>query len=330
VIALTKVSMRCGRALVAASLCSAVAGAQTTDLSAAPGRLVDIGGRKLHLLCSGHGVPTVVLEAGASAFAIDWTLVQRSVAGTTRVCAYDRAGMGWSDASSDNADLTAAADLHMLLSAAGERPPFVLVGASRGGLFVRAYRADHPDQVVGLVFVDPATEDRLFTMVGGRSVLIASTTAEQVRATVPSRTVAVPRRRAQTGAPFDRLPEDLYRTRVLLDERLIASYPDSVTPEFIAVFSEGQRSLLARLLSLRSASATPLGDLPTVVLTRGNENNAELEAAHAGLARLSNNSRHTVVAGAGHEIHLFEPRVVAEAILDVIEAARAKTPLRRR
>src|SRR5688500_11261242 len=88
-------NVRLGLALT----CLAVAlNAQQPDLPSAPGRLIDVGGRRLHMICSGEGSPTVVLEAGASSFAIDWTLVQRDVARTTRVCSYDRAGMGWSDA----------------------------------------------------------------------------------------------------------------------------------------------------------------------------------------------------------------------------------------
>lgn len=319
--------MRCAR--VVGMSAAAVLHAQSPQLSPSPGTLVDIGGRRLHVLCSGSGSPTVVLEAGASSFAIDWTLVQREVARTARVCSYDRAGMGWSDPLSGSSS-TAEDDLHKLLAAIPEHPPFVLVGASRGGLFVRAFQADHPAEVAGLVFVDPSTEDRLFTVLNGRDTLIASLTAEQLRSTLPTAPVAVPRRQPQTGAPFDRLPAELYRTRVMLDERLIASYPDTVTPDVVAAFSESERALLARLHGLRAATRHPLGSLPTVVLTRGVPKNDEREAAHRALAGLSTNSRHTVVAGAGHEIHLFEPMAVVQAIDDAIEAVRSKTRLRRR
>src|SRR5919198_1243925 len=149
--------------LVLAFCCFAAGlGAQQPELPPAPGRLVDIGGRRLHLLCSGAGAPTVVLEAGASAFAIDWTLVQREVARTNRVCSYDRAGMGWSDPSAASTLAGDVRNLHGLLTEAAERPPYVMVGASRGGLLVRLYVADYPDEVAGLVLVDPASEDRLF------------------------------------------------------------------------------------------------------------------------------------------------------------------------
>src|SRR5688500_1603646 len=116
---------------------STLLAAQTIDIGPAPGRLVDIGGRKLHVNCSGSGSPTVVLEAGASSFAIDWSLVQPEVANSTRVCSYDRAGSGWSDAR-PNVDTPPRVieDLRIALQTAGEKPPYVMVGASRGGFFV--------------------------------------------------------------------------------------------------------------------------------------------------------------------------------------------------
>lgn len=314
----------------AVAICSLAVGlgAQQAALPPPPGKLIDVAGRRLHLLCTGQGGPTIVLEAGASSFAIDWTLVQGQGAAANRVCSYDRADMGWSDPAP--ATGSTAGDLNTLLRAAGERPPFVMVGASRGGLLIRRYLLDHPDDVAGLIFVDPASEDRLFTMINGEAVPIASVTAEQLKTTFPTKPVPIPRRNPQTGPPFDRLPPDLYQLRIKLDERLIASAPDSVPPEFVASFQEAERQLLARLLATRSASQHPFGDRPTVVLSRGDEQNAEREKVHATLAQLSRNSRHTVVAGAGHEIHLFQPDVVVQAIADVVQAIRQKTPLPKR
>jgi pimeloyl-ACP methyl ester carboxylesterase len=301
--------------------------AQQPDIGPAPGRLVDVGGRRLHVLCTGAGSPTVVLEAGASAFAIDWTLVQQEVARTNRVCSYDRARSGWSDSSTAATRATLTHDLHSLLQGAGEAPPYVMVGASAGGLYVRLYHAEYPDEVAGVVLVDPASEDRLFTIFEGKPVTIASLSADQLRSTIPQRAVAVPRRSPQTGAPFDRLPRDLYELRIKLESRLIASVPDTVPYNVVLTSAEGERARLARLKELRAGEAHPLGDRPLVVLTRGLEWSQGLHDTHAALARLSTNSRHTVVAGAGHEIHLFEPGTVVQAIRDVVEAARAKTRL---
>ena len=315
------------RAVVPMLLFSLASEASFAQLPEPPGRLIDVGGRRLHLLCTGRGSPTVVLEAGASSFAIDWTLVQREVSKTNRVCSYDRAGMGWSDESTPSTRASGSLDLHRLLAAAGEKAPFVLVGASRGGLLIRAYLLDYPEEVVGLVFVDPASEDRLFTMVDGQGVLIADVTAEQLRTTFPKETVSIPRRSPQLGSPFDKLPPDLYETRVRLDEKLIAETPDSVPAAVVGASQEGERAFLARLKATRKDNPHPLGDRPTVVLSRGEDPNAEREAAHAALARLSTNSRHSIVAGSGHEIHLFQPAAVIQAIADVVKAVREKAPL---
>ena len=128
-------------------------------------------------------------------------------------------------------------------------------------------------------------------------------------------------------ASSGRLPAALYQQRLLLDERLIASQPETFAPEFLFHVRDTERAALADLLSQRKQGA-PFGDRPTVVLSRGNERDADREDAHARLAKLSTNSRHTVIAGSGHEIHLFQPAAVIAAVNDVLEAIAKKTPLR--
>jgi pimeloyl-ACP methyl ester carboxylesterase len=304
--------------------------AQPTTPGPPPGRLVDIGGHKMHLYCTGAGAPTVVLEAGASSFAIDWQLVQPEVARHNRVCAYDRLGQGWSDANTGT-DEHVIGNLHSLLQQAGERPPYVLVGASRGGLFVRMYQAKYPGDVVGMVLVDPTHEDRLYTAFEGKALPIASLTTEQLRTTIPvAGFVKVPRRSPQQGRPFDLLPPELYETRMALDARLINSVPDSVSYEIVWQHAEADRSILAYLSEQRRTSKRPLGDLPLVILTRGVDADNERIMAYDELSKLSSNSRHTVVIGSGHEIHLFKPEVVIEAIKDVANAARGDARLKAR
>jgi pimeloyl-ACP methyl ester carboxylesterase len=300
---------------------------QSEDLGPPPGRLVDIGGRKIHMICTGSGSPTVVLEAGASAFAIDWTLVQKELAGTNRVCSYDRAGSGFSDPAAGRFGGGVTADLHAALQAAGEKPPYVLVGASLGGIYVRLYQARYPDEVAGLVFVDPSHENRAFVIFEGKGVTIASLTAEQRRSLIPPGPVKVPRRRPQTGAPFDRLPHEMYELRVELDKRLVNSIPESVSYETVVASAERERAELAKLKEISAAKPHPLGERPVVVLTRGVGSSPDLRDVHAALAGLSTNSRHTVVAGSGHEIHLFQPVAVVQAIRDVLEAVRSKKHL---
>jgi pimeloyl-ACP methyl ester carboxylesterase len=306
----------------------ALAAAQTIDIGPAPGRLIDIGGRKLHVNCAGSGSPTVVLEAGASSFAIDWSLVQPEVAKATRVCSYDRAGSGWSDARPDvETPPRVIQDLRTALASAGEKPPYLMIGASRGGLFVRQFHATHPDDVVGMVLVDPSSEDRLFTMFNGQGVTIASLTAEQYRSVQPTGPVPIAPRPPQTGTPFDRLPSPLYETRVAIDRRLIASMPATVPPEVVVEYGEGDRAMQAALSDTRAKQQYPLGTLPLTVLTRGMDTNQGLIETHAALARLSSNARHIVVKDSGHEVHLFQPAVVVQAIRDVMQAARDKKPL---
>src|SRR6516164_5834974 len=120
-----------------------------------PGRLIDIGGRKLHLYCSGKGTPTIILVAGGGAFSIDWALVQPKIAEHTRVCSYDRAGLAWSDSGpADETVEQTIEDLHTVLRAARERRACLLVGASIGGIYIRAYQRAFPTEVAGVVFTN--------------------------------------------------------------------------------------------------------------------------------------------------------------------------------
>jgi pimeloyl-ACP methyl ester carboxylesterase len=121
----------------------------------APGRLVDLGGRKLHLRCQGAGTPTVILSASGLSSTLEWDALLPKI--PRRVCAYDRAGMGWSDPAPRQTAGEVVADLHTALQTAGERAPFILVGHSAGGVVVRAYQKRHPDEVSGLILVDTAT-----------------------------------------------------------------------------------------------------------------------------------------------------------------------------
>jgi pimeloyl-ACP methyl ester carboxylesterase len=153
--------------VVAMSVGGLVAAAQTADSKSAPGlvgdALVDIGGRRLHLSCGGSGSPTVILEAGLGDPLTTWKAVQPAVAETTRVCSYDRAGLGTSDRDPRTAFRTSRAvvdDLSKLLRAAGVSGPYVLVGHSLGGAHIRLYATRFPRDVVGMVLVDASHEDQ--------------------------------------------------------------------------------------------------------------------------------------------------------------------------
>ena len=127
----------------------------------APGELVDIGGYKLHIWCEGSGSPTVILDAGLGGFVFDWGFVQPEVAEFTRVCSYDRAGMGYSDAGpSPRTSRRIAGELRKLIDKSGITGPVILVGASLGGLNMRAFAYEHGESVSGLILVDATHEDQ--------------------------------------------------------------------------------------------------------------------------------------------------------------------------
>ena len=123
-----------------------------------PGASYDVGGHRLHLNCTGTGSPTVVLENGLSETSPLWSAITAQVAKTTRICAYDRAGQGWSDDVAHRQDgIAVATDLHTLLARAGEHGPYVLAGHSSGGTLAMTYAARYPAQVAGLVLLDSSS-----------------------------------------------------------------------------------------------------------------------------------------------------------------------------
>ncbi|MDQ3863459.1 MAG: alpha/beta hydrolase, partial [Actinomycetota bacterium] len=129
-----------------------------------PGEMVDVGGYSLHINCEGQGSPTVVLDAGSGEFSAQWVRVQRQVSGTTRVCAYDRAGMGWSEMGPEPRDARRiTGELHTLLSKAAIEGPYVLVGHSFGGMYMQTYAARYPEEVAGVALVDSSTEPDQFS-----------------------------------------------------------------------------------------------------------------------------------------------------------------------
>jgi pimeloyl-ACP methyl ester carboxylesterase len=126
-----------------------------------PGQLVDVGGHRLHLWCTGTGAPTVILETGLGGSSSDWGFVQPPIAQFTRVCSYDRAGMGYSDPGpSPRTARRIAGELAALIDRSGLNGPLVLVAASSGGFNVRVFTSDHIERVAGLVLIDASHEDQ--------------------------------------------------------------------------------------------------------------------------------------------------------------------------
>jgi pimeloyl-ACP methyl ester carboxylesterase len=298
-----------------------------------PGRLVDIGGRKLHLNCTGKGSPTVILMAGGGAFSIDWALVQPKIAESTRVCSYDRAGLGWSDAGPAEDDDTVeetVGDLHTLLQRSGERGPYILVGASIAGIFIQAYQRAFPTQVAALVFSN--SSNRVGFKAKDKEGLIWELTEADIRSGFPL-PPSITKGPAPTHEedPFDKLPPDLQKVRLWLDMRLWQrSDPSKAGPEIILSW---RKEFLTEFEAMDTSKQPPLGRLPVVVIA--SDAAAPESARHmrdkAGplLDYLSSNTLHVTATGSGHEIHLYQPDRVVEGIQRAVSAARTGTPLRR-
>lgn len=293
-----------------------------------PGRMVDVGGRKLHLDCSGKGSPTVVLVAGGNAFSIDWSLVQPRIAETTRVCSYDRAGLAWSDPGpADETVEQTISDLHKLLGIAGEKSPYVLVGASIGGIFIRAYQRAYPDQVAGLVFTNSA--NRVGRLVNGKGGLIWDMTEDEIRSTYPMPASAKGPAPTRENDPFDRLPPSLQAVRLWIDVKLWQKWdPTKEDPGSILSW---RKEFLKEFTETDEGMVRPLGVLPVIVLSSGpaasESERGSRNGAAARLDFLSSNTVHVTATGSGHEIHLYQPDLVVQTVVQAVSAIRSGTPV---
>src|SRR5215218_6310841 len=280
-----------------------------------PGRLVDVGGHRMHLHCTGTGSPTVVLEPGQGGASSDLGWVAPAVARDSSVCVYDRAGRGWSDPADGPQDATQiAADLHTLLERAQVPGPYVLAGHSFGGLYVQTFAANYPDQVAGLVLLDstapkpgPALPTRTESYdVLGRVSAVFSAVAH----------LGAGRLTAQTA--YGTLPP-----HVRGEARANAS-----TAPFLASWIE--ESGAANTSMQQAAALTDLDGKPLVVVTADTGNAAGWEQAQDKMATLSTNSSHRVAKDTTHRTLLHDETdsgQASQAIHDVVVAVRTSQPL---
>jgi pimeloyl-ACP methyl ester carboxylesterase len=305
--------------VVAVTAAAAVGGAvETVGLAsdrssyAMPGRLFDVGGHRLHLHCTGSGGPTVVLMSGLGGNSAGWARIAPAVADASRVCAYDRAGQGWSeDAPGPQDGVAAATDLHALLDAAGEDGPYVLVGHSIGGDHAMVYADRYPEQVAGMVLLDATSPYR--------------TAAGTVHAGPPG-PVAVAPSLARLGVGR------------LLPPSFWSALPEPAASQYTAFAASprGWRNTVDETgtmpaLFTQAQELSTFGSAPLVVLSAAGLDADPVRAdAHNRMADLSTNSSHRQ-ADATHAGLLDEEDGAAtsvQSVVDTVQAVRDGTPLR--
>ena len=280
-----------------------------------PGRLVNVGGYNLHIQCVGAGSPTVVFESGLGGMSLDWSLVQGAIGQTTRVCAYDRAGMGWSEPGPQpRTPGRIAGDLHTLLTNAGIPGPYVLVGHSVGGKNVRMSALKYPEDVAGMVLVDATGES----------------------ANSPPASASTQSLPQVTGSEWS-----LYGIlrRVGLVRLIGASQwgPQTLSEQTrteLALFATGQRGLdatAAEYIGMAAdnpqlQAASSLGHWPLIVLAADESVRMDPQwtVVQRHQAGMSTKGRLIVVAGSGHYIQLDQPEVVIDAVQQVVMQARGR------
>ena len=308
--------------------------AVASETPKAPGKLVDLGGYRLHLNCTGKGHPTVVLSAGGGDYSFDWYFVQRDVSRFSRVCSYDRSGQAWSDPGPQPATMhQEASDLRAALKAAHERGPFVLVGHSIGGMVVRIFANMYPLDTAALVLVDATSPDTTLSLNGklvhmreiakpgpipevhtlrsGPPKLFSEAelkqAAEKQKANPP-----------RIGSPYDRLPPEIQKLRLwaLSLPPRAASGDTYLAEEFNEVYQQ------------LAGQPQPLGSKPLITIIGARQDRkpgemtqekwdalmAEKRQQKREYATLSSRGEVVEDANAGHHVHLDDPATVVQAI----------------
>jgi pimeloyl-ACP methyl ester carboxylesterase len=285
--------------------------AEAADLRAYPpaGQLVDVGGYRLHINCTGTGSPTVVIDAGWGDWSLQWSWIQAEVAKTTHVCTYDRAGMGYSEAGPlPRTAEQFAKELHTLLQQANIAGPYVLAGHSLGGLPVRVFAHAYPTEVAGMVLIDSMSPGQM----------TPPPTAIKPQTPSPSSGVSLPSLLARIGL-VRVLAGPLGLIRDLPPEAKSAFTAFSVTPRSVQAWSDEGTGLQE---SLAQADAVKtFGDLPLIVLTAGLNKQTNWQTMQAELLQLSSNSQQIIV-DSGHNIQIEQPAVAVEAIVKMVSQLR--------
>ncbi len=291
----------------------------------APGQMIDVGGYRLHLLVTGRSsnAPTIILEAGTLAFSSYWAWVQPEISKFTRVVAYDRAGLGWSDSCPQPRDAEhIAAELHIALQEAGIQPPYVLVAHSQGGLYAPVFAHLYPDEVAGLVLVEPQHPSAFEGSPGAQKMKQGSQLIGRYGPWLArlglSRFMGSLFLKEADGTPLALPPEQFAELAALIPSVQMASA------------NSAEVAAWETLTFPQVRAVTSLGNMPLIILSGSRSFGDSWVAAQAEYAALSTNSLHQIVVGATHGSLLTTQEgaaVVVDAVRRVIESARTGKPL---
>ena len=276
----------------------------------APGQMIDVGGYRLHIHCTGTGSPTVVIESGQGDWSASWSSwVQPDVAKTTRVCTYDRAGAGWSESGARPPTVAQfATDLHTLLQNAGIPGPYVLVGHSLGGLTVRVFVHAYAADVAGVVLID----------------------SMHPRQAKPAATGTPPAATRSSGFSILTLAARIGLVRLFAGP---LGLTDGFSPEVqhaYTAFSVTPRAFQTQLDEgtgmpesfMQAGAVTTFGDIPLIVLSRGLDPDEDWQAMQADLLHLSSQSHHLIAKESGHMVQLDQPEAAVGAIVQMVAQLR--------
>jgi pimeloyl-ACP methyl ester carboxylesterase len=288
----------------------------------APGKIYRVDGHDMHLYCTGEGSPTLVLEAGGGNDSLAWAKVQPELSKTTRVCSYDRAGMGWSTPGPDPRDAdNIASELHALLQQAGVSGPIVLMGHSMAGIYVRAYATHYPQDLVGLIFVE------------GASPLQEDHGSAELRATLPSKSQyysyvaanAVGMQRLTGDCSADsRFDGQFAKMKGQLDCGTLLS---EIWREYTTSHRSGEETI----------NTGPYGDLRVLIFSRDPQLDRQapnlppklaLEMSvvwnqdQEDLKRLSTRSRRIIAKGSGHHLPIDRADLISREVRIFIQQIR--------
>ncbi len=307
-----------------------------------PGQFVTLAdGRHINLRCVGAGKTTVVLDAGGGTFSLTWRLVQSDIARFTRVCSYDRAGYGFSDVNTrPSTGTNIVDDLHQTLAAAGIHPPLLLVGHSAGGQYATLYAETHPEDVAGLVLIDPGfatwSHDNVTMAWSAHPDLLAKARADQATHTALMQT-CVPRLRSGMYKTGDLGECDCMDTTYMPELADYVHHYCRSPKQFEGMIAE-EAELLGKTGDWPSqteqemtAAARSFGAMPVTILAHGraisfadnDDLNARMDIVWrgglVGLAAQSDRGKVVVVRNSGHSIQLEQPDAVIATIHEMLQ-----------